>query len=159
MPLASKSVVAESMLTQGVDQYVPSPHALNPNATAFTPSVCKNVELNPLNNPLSADTYSSRDEKYITALLSLHSSVKDEGLASLPQSLIDCVRRVNDLYEGVDSDAIKQLNQDIDSVVQKIVPYAEINICLAYSMRCLILPMCLLVDLVFDFFTCDKFLT
>ena len=44
VPITNKSVAAESMLKQGVDQQVPSPHALNPNATAFTPSVCKNAE-------------------------------------------------------------------------------------------------------------------
>ena len=41
--ISNKSVAAESMLTQGVDKQVPNPYALNPNATAFTPSVCKNV--------------------------------------------------------------------------------------------------------------------
>ena len=82
VPLAHKSVATESMPTQGVAQQVPSPHALNPNATAFTQSVCKNVESNPSNNPLSSDTFSSRDDSYITALLSLHGSVKDESLAS-----------------------------------------------------------------------------
>ena len=58
-------------------------------------------------------------------LLSPHGSVKDEGLASLIRSLIDCVRRVNDLCSVVDSEAIKQSNQDIDSVVQKIASLSE----------------------------------
>ena len=120
MPTVNKSVAAEYMLTQGVDQQFPSPHALSPNATAFTPSVCKNFELNPSNNPLSSDTCSSPDESYITALLLLHGSVKREGLASLIRSLIDCVRRVNDLCSGAGSEAIKQSSLDIDSVVQKI---------------------------------------
>ena len=75
---ANKSVAAESMLTQGLDQQVPSPHALNPNATAFTPSVCKIVELNPSSSPLSFDTYSRPDESHVTTLLSLHDSMKDE---------------------------------------------------------------------------------
>ena len=56
VPIANKTVAAERMLTQGVNQQVSNPHALNPNATAFTPSVCKNVELNSCNNPLSSDT-------------------------------------------------------------------------------------------------------
>ena len=56
MPIPNKSVATENMLTQGVDQQVPNLHALNPNATAFTSSVCKNAELSPSNNPLSSDT-------------------------------------------------------------------------------------------------------
>ena len=125
MPIPNKSVAAESMLKQGVDQQVSSPHAVNLNATAFTPSVCRNVELNSCNNPLSSDTHSSRDDSYITALLSLHGSVKDESLASLIQLLIDCVRRVNDLCSGVDSEAIKQSILDIESVVQKVASLCE----------------------------------
>ena len=44
VPITNKCVAAESL------------HALNPNTTAFTPSVCKNVELNSCNIPLSSDT-------------------------------------------------------------------------------------------------------
>ena len=125
MPIANKCVAAESMFTRGVDQQVPSPRALNPNATAVTLTVCKYVELNSCNNPSSYDTYSSREVSYITALLSLHGSVKDEGLVSLIQSLIDCVRGVNDLCGGADSEAIKQLSLDISSFVQKIASLCE----------------------------------
>ena len=263
MPIPLKSVAAESMLTQGVDQQDPNPHVLNPNATAFTPTVCKNAELSPFNNPLSSDTnhvtasgyninnsagntcpeaikqeavrpsqlethneeteviarappinsiaytlpetsgaaskkntrgslhpaalnkaaqmntvsheliiaragsesaprasvytcqdspyfaasksssgrfafcetigavpgsestradlaHSRPNESYITALLMLQGSVKDEGLASSIRSYIDCVRRVIDLCDGVDCEAIKQSILDIESVVQKI---------------------------------------
>ena len=145
-PIANKSDVAESMLTQGVDQQVPSPHALNPNATAFTQSLCKKVELNPCKNPLSSDTYSSRDESYITALLSLHGSVRDEGLASLIRSLIDSVRRVNDLRSGVDSEAIKQSILDIDSVVQKVASLREGEHMLSIFDEVSRIVMCLLGD-------------
>ena len=51
--------------------------------------------------------------------------MKDESLAVLIRSLIDCVRRVNDLCGGVDSEAIKQSILDIESVVQKIASLCE----------------------------------
>ena len=60
-PIPNKSVAAECMITQVFDHHVPNPHALNPNATAITPSVCKKFESNSCNNPLSSDT------KYVTA--------------------------------------------------------------------------------------------
>ena len=50
VPIANKTVAAERMLTQGVNQQVSNPHALNPNATAFTQSVCKKFEINTSNN-------------------------------------------------------------------------------------------------------------
>ena len=80
---------------------------------------------NPYNNPLRSDAYSSPDEPYVTALLSLHVSVNNEGLASLIRSLTDCVRRVNDLCGGVDSGATKQSILDINSAVQKITSLYE----------------------------------
>ena len=46
--------------------------------------------------------------------------MKDESLASLTSLLIDCVRRVDDICYSVDSEAIKQLIQDIDSAIGKI---------------------------------------
>ena len=51
--------------------------------------------------------------------------MKDESIAVLIQSLIDCVRRVNDLCGGVDSEAIKQSIMDIESVVQTIASLCE----------------------------------
>ena len=62
----------------------------------------------------------SPDETYITALSSLHDSMKHESLASFTWSVIDSVRRVKDLYCGVDPEALNQSIQHIDSVVRKI---------------------------------------
>ena len=73
----------------------------------------------------SNHVYYSRDESYITDVLSLHGSVKDEGLASLFRSLIDCVCRVNDLCGCVDSEAIKQSVMNIESVVEKFASLCE----------------------------------
>ena len=69
--------------------------------------------------------HSSQDESYLATLLSLYDSMKDESIALLIRSLIDCVHKVNDLCCGVDSEAIKYSIQDIDSVVQKIASLCE----------------------------------
>ena len=61
---------------------------------------------------------SSPDESYIAPFLGLHASMKDECLASLTRTLIDCVRRASDVScNNVES--IKQLIDDIDSVIEK----------------------------------------
>ena len=69
--------------------------------------------------------HSSPDKSYIIVLLSLHDSVKDGSIALLIRSLIDCVRIVNDLCGGVDSEANKQSIKDIDLVVQIIASLCE----------------------------------
>ena len=51
--------------------------------------------------------------------------MKDDGLASLIRSFIDCERRVNDLCGGAESEAIKQSVQDINSIVQKVASLCE----------------------------------
>ena len=58
-------------------------------------------------------------------LLSLHDSMRDESLAVLIRSLIDCVRRVNDLCGGANSEANKQTIIDIESLVQKFASFCE----------------------------------
>ena len=72
--------------------------------------------------------------------------MKDDGLASLIRLLIDCVRKVDDKCYSADSEGVKQLIQDIDSVMKKFLLYAKINICTTCLVKCLISPMCLLVD-------------
>ena len=43
VPIVNNCVAAQSMRTQGDDKQFPKPHALSPNAIAFTPSVCKKI--------------------------------------------------------------------------------------------------------------------
>ena len=49
----------------------------------------------------------------------MHASLKDEGLASLTRTLIDCVTRANDVCCSNDIEVIKQLIDEIDSVIEK----------------------------------------
>ena len=51
--------------------------------------------------------------------------MKDESITVLIRSFIDCVRGVNELFGGVDSEAIKQSTFDIKSGVQKIASLCE----------------------------------
>jgi len=68
---------------------------------------------------------SSPFEPQLNLLLSLHNSLKNESLAVLIRTLIDSVRRVNDLNGNIDSELINQLIQEIKSVVQKVASLCE----------------------------------
>ena len=46
--------------------------------------------------------------------------MKAEGLASLTRKLIDCVTKADDVSCSNDIEIIKQLMDDIDSVIEKI---------------------------------------
>ena len=81
-------------------------------------AICETISAGSGSEGTRADpVHSSRDVFYIAPLVSMHASLKDEGLAYLTRTLIDRIRRADEVFCSNDIEFIKQLINDIDSVI------------------------------------------